>query len=153
MTTLDDARRFFAEEIRAVANLQSEVLVEALAKVPREAFLGDGPWEIAVASARRPGALTYRRTRDADPRNLYHNVLVAIDASRELNNGQPSALAASLDLLGLRPGETFVHIGCGVGYYSAIGANLVGISGRVLAVELDPDLAARAKANLAGFGQ
>src|SRR4029434_2853318 len=40
---LDTQRQFYAEEIRAVANLQSEVLVQAFAKVPREYFLGPGP--------------------------------------------------------------------------------------------------------------
>jgi protein-L-isoaspartate(D-aspartate) O-methyltransferase len=42
-----------------------------------------------------------------------------------------------------------VHIGAGVGYYTAILAKLVGSLGRVTAIEHEPQLAARAKANLA----
>ncbi len=38
----------------------------------------------------------------------------------------------------------------GVGYYTAIMAELVGPSGRVTGIEFDPELAARAKANFAG---
>jgi hypothetical protein len=100
---LDTQRQFYAEEIRAVANLQSEVLVQAFAKVPREYFLGPGPWQIVVPS--EPGSFSYRTTDDADPRHLYHNVLVAIDAERRLNNGQPSGLALWFDALDLQKGD------------------------------------------------
>ena len=96
-------RSFYAEEVRAVANLQNEALAEAFARVRREDYLGAGPWQIATpdswqgmtqGSAACEG---YRTTPDADPRHLYHNVLVAIDAARRLNNGQPASLAVWLD--------------------------------------------------------
>jgi len=41
---LDTQRQFYAEELRAVANLQSEALVQAFAKFPREHFLGLRNW-------------------------------------------------------------------------------------------------------------
>ena len=154
---LDDMRRFYAEEIRAVSNVQTEALAEAFARVRREDFLGPGPWQIAtpdswqaLAQGSSSGASSgYRTTPDADPRHLYHNVVVAIDAARRLNNGQPSALASWLDALQLRRGERITHVGCGVGYYTAIIAETVGPEGRVTGVELDSELAARARANLA----
>src|SRR5689334_4561560 len=95
---IDELRQYYAEEIRAVANVQTEALVAAFAKVLRENFLGPGPWQIVNPDswqAMSPGAKggSYRTTEDADPRHLYHNILVAIDASRGLNNGQPSGLA------------------------------------------------------------
>jgi len=89
VTGLDGLRRFYAEELRAVANLQSEALVRAFAKVPREHFLGPGPWRV-----RSPGFEGYWTTKDVDPKHLYHNVLVAIDPTRQLNNGHPSFLAS-----------------------------------------------------------
>ncbi len=46
LDALNLVRQFYAEELRAVANLQSEALVKAFAKVPREHFLGPGPWQI-----------------------------------------------------------------------------------------------------------
>jgi len=95
MNDLDLARAYYAEELRAVANLQSEALVRAFAKVPRERFLGPGPWQISTFTNE-----SYRTTPDADPRHLCHNVLVAIDATRYLNNGQPSLLAFLIDALG-----------------------------------------------------
>jgi protein-L-isoaspartate(D-aspartate) O-methyltransferase len=147
-STLEQARRFYADEIAAVAHVETPGLADAYARVPREAFLGPGPWQIAIPDASHTAA-TYRPTPDADPRHLYHNVVIAIDATRQLNNGQPAALAMWLDSLALRPGDVAVHVGCGVGYYTAIVAEVVGPTGAVLGIELDPDLAARAAANLA----
>lgn len=147
---LEDVRRAYAEEIAAVAHLEARALVEALARVPREAFLGPGPWQIArLFDAASP----YRTTADADPRHVYHDVVVAIDPARLLNNGQPSALARWIEAAAVGAGDRVLHVGCGVGYYTAILAELVGPAGRVLAYEVDPDLAARARDNLAAWPQ
>jgi protein-L-isoaspartate(D-aspartate) O-methyltransferase len=86
----------------------------------------------------------YRTTEDADPRHVYHDVLIALDESRGLNNGQPSLWAALLDHLKLSTGERVLHFGCGTGYYSAILAELVGQQGMVTAVEIDAKLAEKA---------
>jgi protein-L-isoaspartate(D-aspartate) O-methyltransferase len=147
MTASADAiRQFYAEELLAVCNLQSPALVRALATVPRERFLGPGPWRIrGMDGMFMPGATgTYRETPDADPRHLYHNVLVSIDPSRELNNGHPGTLASWIDLLRIRDGERIVHVGSGPGYYTAILAEMTGAGGSVTAIEIDPALAARA---------
>ncbi|HEX8889136.1 MAG TPA: hypothetical protein VF779_08160, partial [Pyrinomonadaceae bacterium] len=114
---IEDLRQFYAEEIRAVANVQSEAIVAAFAKVPREKFLGPGPWQIAnpdswQAMSSAKGGGSYRTTPDADPKHLYHNILIAIDASRHLNNGQPSGLAMWIDALEIEPGEKVLHVGC-----------------------------------------
>ncbi len=142
---LDQARRAFAEKIRALAGVRSPLLVEALATVRREDFLGPGPWQIL-----RPVelGLGYEWTPDDDPRHLCENVLVAIDAGRNLNNGEPVGLLRWLDGLGLAPGERVLHIGCGVGYYTAIAAVAVP-GGSVVGIEIDPRLAELARRNLA----
>ncbi len=44
-----------------------------------------------------------------------------------------------------------MHVGAGVGYYTAIMAHLAGSSGHVTGIELETDLAARAKSNLSAF--
>lgn len=152
-SSLDQLRRFFADEVAAIANVHTRALVDAFAAVAREQYLGPGPWQIALPGLdMMPGAKArYRTTADADPRHLYHNVVVAIDPARQLNNGQPSALALWMDALSLRRGARALHVGCGVGYYTAILAHAVGPTGRVVAIEYDPDLAARARANLAGL--
>jgi len=147
---LDGTRRVFAEEVRAVAHLESAALVDAFARVPREHFLGPGPWQIGIPDDQDR---KYRATPDDDPRHIYHDVLVALDPSRELNNGMPSALARWIEATAIEPGEAVLHVGCGVGYYTAIMAELVGPTGRVVGYEIEPQLAARARELLAPWPQ
>lgn len=148
---LASLRRSYAEEIWAVAGLRSQAVVEAFARVPRERFLGPGPWRLSLPELF--DGRGSRATPDADPRHLYHNVSVAVDPERHLWNGQPATLAQWLDRLALEPGERVLHVGCGPGYYTAILAEVVGAEGRVTAVEVDPALAARAAASLAPWSQ
>ena len=148
---LEQTRRAYAERLRVAARLRSDALVEALAHVPRERFLGPGPWQIVDRVT--PVGLKYGMTPDADPKHVYADVLIAIDASRGLNNGQPSGLASWIDSLDLRAGERVIHIGCGTGYYTAILAEIVGPGGRVVGVDIDPQLAQRARDNLSYLSQ
>jgi protein-L-isoaspartate(D-aspartate) O-methyltransferase len=142
------ARTRFAQEIQQQGKIQSVGLIEALASVPRENFMGPGPWKIVRAADMAKG---YQLTPDDNPRHLCDNVLVALDEQRRLNNGEPLALLRFLDSLTLSAGDRFLHIGCGVGYYTAIAAHAVGPQGSVVAVEIDPTLAARAKLNLQSY--
>src|ERR1700745_1013667 len=66
--TLEECRRFYAEEIRYAANLSTPALIEAFARVPRENFLGPGPWKIAGADLTGGGAI-YIPTEDDAPRH------------------------------------------------------------------------------------
>ncbi|HTV81673.1 MAG TPA: hypothetical protein VME18_03400 [Acidobacteriaceae bacterium] len=141
--TLEEVRRFFAEEIQYFANVKSPDLVAAFAKVPREMFVGPGPWKV--------GLTRFLETPDADPRHVYHNLPVSLDESRNLNNGQPGSLAIWIDALELKTGERVFHLGGGVGYYDAILAEVVGRTGAVVVAEVDADLAARAQRNLANY--
>jgi protein-L-isoaspartate(D-aspartate) O-methyltransferase len=147
---LEDRRRLYAEEIQAVAHISTPGLVDALAAVPREGFLPPGPWQIPFADPDRFGELLYRDTENADPKHVYHNVLVALDPSRQLNNGHPSSLCAWIDLLDIRPGARVFHLGCGGGYYTAIIAEIVGPTGFITAAEIDPRLAEIARQGLSG---
>ena len=142
---MKDVRRWFAEELRHTARVTSPAVVDAFATVPREHFCGPGPWR--VLSPMRMG--DYWTTENADPEHLYHDVLIAIDETRRLNNGQPSLWARLYDELDLTRGERVIHVGVGTGYYSAILAEIVGARGQVIAVEIDPNLAARSRYNLA----
>jgi protein-L-isoaspartate(D-aspartate) O-methyltransferase len=148
--SLAPQRRFFAEEVQIVANLRTPRLVEALATVPREQFLRPGPWLIrSEADLTNPP----RSTPDADPRHVLHNVVVAIDPARQLFNGMPSAIGTWIDALTLQPGDRVLHVGCGLGYYSALMAHCVGESGRVLAIDVDDSLVTEARTHLAPYPQ
>ncbi len=154
MTTLEDCRAFYAQEIRFAANLTTPGLVEAFARLPREKFLGPPPWLIGSAAARAlsvvgMGQMSYVSVED--PRDVYHNVVISLDRAKDINNGQPGSLALWIDALALKPGDCAFHLGCGAGYYTAILAEVVGTGGSVVGLELDPGLAARAKENLSGY--
>ena len=138
------ARQGYAEELRCTAPIREPAVVKAFATVPREHFLGPGPWRILSPMS----TAKYWTTDNADPRHLYHDVLVAIDEKRRLNNGQPSLWAHVYDQLSLTQGSHVMHVGAGTGYYSAVLAEIVGSTGRVTAIELDRSLAARARENL-----
>jgi protein-L-isoaspartate(D-aspartate) O-methyltransferase len=140
-------RAAFAEELREKSALADPRIVAAFASVPREDFIGRGPWLTL------PDAAGYRSTPDADVRHVYQDVAIALDPARMLNNGSPGFLARAIAALAPREGETVAHIGCSTGYYSAILAEIVGPSGRVIAVELAPDLVERARKNLARWKQ
>jgi len=144
MERLERVRREFAEKIGAMSAVRSAGLVDALGSVPREDLLGPGPWQILRLAEAERG---YELTPDDDPRHLYDNVLVALDASRNLNNGEPAFLLRCLDELDLSPRDRFLHVGCGVGYYTAVVAAAVA-DGTVVGIELDARLAARAIRNL-----
>jgi len=144
---VDEARRYYAEELRFVADLKREEVVDAFARVPREDFLAGPPWYVATPER------GYREVTGEDPRDTYHNVLYALDRKRHLNNGQPSFLARLIDECGATAGNHAVHIGCGSGYYTAILAELVGEHGHVTAIEIDDDLAAMARRNLGPWPQ
>ena len=111
--TLDDCRRFYADEIRIAAGIDSAALVEAYAHVPREKFMGPAPWQIAsgeMASMAIMGLRGKAYLTTDDPKDLYHNVLVALDPDRHLNNGQPSALARWMGALDLKTCDRVYHL-------------------------------------------
>ena len=78
MEDFSAVRRQYAELIRQRADLRSDRLVKALSEVPREDYLGPGPWKIM----RFVFPLKYEDTPDADPARVYDDVLVALDAHR-----------------------------------------------------------------------
>lgn len=115
--------------------------------MPREKFLTPGPWLVrGEADFGAP-----RLTPDADSRHVYHNYSIAIDATRQLFNGAPGVVAAQIDALNLTRGTRVLHVGTGLGYYSALMGHVVGETGRVVAIEVDQDLAAQAQLNLASI--
>lgn len=142
---LEIVRRAYAKQIMAAVGVSTLALEMAYASTPREDFLGPGPWQML----RRPGI--YTPTPDDDPVYLYTDALFGIVPARGINNGQPSLHAALLGAVGIKAGEHVVHVGAGTGYYTAIMTRLVGSSGRVTAIEFDPELASRATANLSNF--
>ena len=112
------------------------------------------PWE--VLSPQVLELLAQVRREDFVP--LAHRALAYAELEIPLGPkaGQamlaPKVQARLLQDLALAPGSLVLEIGCGTGYMSALLAHLVGPTGRVIALELDPALAEQARQNLAHAG-
>lgn len=146
-------RRHFAQEVLLNAGLLDPALQGAFARVPRELFFGPGPWQVAVMGFPNPASYRYLETSDDHPTQLYHNVALALDASQSLVTALPSSVALCLHALALQAGERVLHLGAGVGYYTAVMAELVGATGRVWATEVHTVLGARAQQALKPWAQ
>ena len=146
---IETRRRFYAEELRFTTRMRSPRVEAAFAAVPREKFVGDGPWRLKSLW----NMADYWTTDDADPKHVYHDVLIALDEKLGLNNGQPSLWAFLFDRLGVAAGDQVLHLGSGTGYYTAILAELAGAEGRVTAFEIEPSMVERARMALAPWPQ
>jgi protein-L-isoaspartate(D-aspartate) O-methyltransferase len=141
---IDEIRAFYAR-LMAVASGSSDPRLErAFETVPREAFVPPGPWQVVFKSR-------YIETPSADPSYLYQDLLIALDAKKRINNGEPSLHAAWLGAIAPQSGEAVTHIGAGTGYYTAILSMLVLPTGQVSAFEIDGSLAEKARRNLEPF--
>ncbi len=122
MTDFAALRRNMVDSQVAPSDVTDRRLMRAMAEVPREDF---------VAEAQKPVAY--------------------IDEALKLGNGRlmlpPMVVARMLQLARIEPGQAVLEIGCGTGYASAVMARL---GAKVVALESDAGLAARAKAALAG---
>ncbi len=65
---------------------------------------------------------------------------------------QPLTVAFMLELLQPVPGEKILDVGAGSGWQTALLTELVGKTGKVIAIERLPDLAAMAERNVARYG-
>jgi protein-L-isoaspartate(D-aspartate) O-methyltransferase len=142
--SLEKIRGVFAQLMAAVSGSSDPRLVRAFEIVPREAFLPPGPWQIGVY--RR-----YFQTPSADPAYLYQNVLVALDAAKGINNGEPFLHAMWIGAVSPKAGDVICHIGTGTGYYTAILSMLALPGGKVSGFEIDESLARMARENLEPF--
>jgi protein-L-isoaspartate(D-aspartate) O-methyltransferase len=144
MDSSEPCRLRYAEQIADMVRIRDPHIARAFATVPREDFLPPPPWTvISHGTATQTSALP----------DIYSNVLVAIDRRRGINNGEPALHAAWMDAASPQPGETVIHVGAGLGYYTAILAYLVDLGGRIEAYEYEEDLAAEAARNLRDYPQ
>lgn len=118
---------------------------DAVIATPRHRFvhrfrIGDGPL----------------RDNDADPAqnlpDIYSDAVMRhVDAVGDLlpsSNSQPSYVLFLLHLLGLEQGQAVLEIGSGSAWLAAIMAHLVGPEGRVVGIELLPDLSSQSRTDL-----
>jgi protein-L-isoaspartate(D-aspartate) O-methyltransferase len=96
--------------------------LRAMCKVPREDFV-----------------------RDEDEGRAELDMPLALDDSHVATISAPHAYLLSYRLLDLREGDRMLELGSGSGYGAALAAEIVGLHGSVVTVEIDPALAERAR--------
>jgi protein-L-isoaspartate(D-aspartate) O-methyltransferase len=129
-------RERLATRVVAANRIGSERVAAALHAVPRHLFLpGERP-----EAAYRNDAIVTKRDETGQPIS---------------SSSQPTIMAIMLDQLDLAPGQRVLEIGAGTGYNAALISHVVGPSGQVTSVDIDPELVAAAREHLdrAGFGE
>jgi protein-L-isoaspartate(D-aspartate) O-methyltransferase len=102
---------------------------QALRDVPRHLFVPDVPLDQAYAD----DAIVTKTIDDVPVSSI----------------SQPAIVAIMLEQLAPRPGGRVLEIGAGTGYNAALLAHLVGTNGHVTTIDLDEDIVAGARENLA----
>ncbi|MFL5898919.1 MAG: methyltransferase domain-containing protein [Solirubrobacterales bacterium] len=136
----DPAGRLRAKLVRSLHEsgwLRSDRVAQALAAVPREAFVRD------IAESRGLQAVYANEALPAkvDGRGRWVS-----------SSSQPSVMTMMLELLDPRAGERVLEVGGGTGYNAALLCELVGSKGRVTTIEIDRRLAGRARGALRESG-
>ena len=71
---IESARLFYAKELCRINHISSPDILRAFSTVPRERFVGLGPWMIQTSG-------TEYFTESDDPRNVYQDALIVLDAA------------------------------------------------------------------------
>lgn len=128
----DALRAALVSHLQSQDVLRDEDVTRAVSCVPRHIFLPAVSLRDAYADA-------------AIPTHWEHNVAVS-------SASQPAIVALMLEQLRVEPGMRVLEIGAGTGYNAALLSELVGPSGQVVTLDIDPEIVAEASAHLATAG-
>ncbi len=131
--SLAQLREELATRVVTANRIGSGRVAAALRAVPRHLFLPDLPPEATYAD----DAIVTKRDQGGQ----------AISSS-----SQPAIMAIMLDQLDLAPGQRVLEIGAGTGYNAALISHIVGASGQVTSIDIDPELVVTAREHLASAG-
>jgi len=124
--------RALIDALRDTGHIATPRVETAFRAIPRHLFLPDVPLETVYADDAIP-----TKKRDG----------AAISSS-----SQPAVMAVMLEQLNLQRGQRVLEIGAGTGYNAALMAHIVVDTGRVVAIDIDDDIVAGARAHVAAAG-
>ncbi len=126
MDVYEEKRKRLMERLRYELNLSDKVY-KAMLKVPRHLFVPEK-----------------------------YKIEAYVDTPLPIGFGQtisaPHMVAIMCELLDLKEGDKVLEVGTGCGYHAAVVAELVGKKGKVITIEVIPELAEMARANLKALG-
>jgi protein-L-isoaspartate(D-aspartate) O-methyltransferase len=128
-------REMLVRMLQRSGAIRSSNVAAAFRAVPREHFLPD----LALADVYRDDAVVTHRDEAGLPCS---------------SSSQPSIMAIMIEQAALLPGQRVLEIGAGTGYNAAVMREIVGAQGRVVTLDIQPDVAREAEAHLraAGYG-
>jgi protein-L-isoaspartate(D-aspartate) O-methyltransferase len=132
-TSLAGLRERLVAQVLQTSGIRDERIAAALRDVPRHLFLPHLPPEDAYLD----DAIVTKRDADGQPIS---------------SSSQPAIMAIMLDQLTLAPGQRVLEIGAGTGYNAALMRHIIGPSGTVVSVDIEAELADRAREHLASAG-
>jgi len=132
-SSLAQMREHLAARVITANRIGSSRVAAALRDVPRHLFLP----ELRPEAVYRDDAIVTKRDETGQPIS---------------SSSQPAIMAIMLDQLDLAPGHRVLEIGAGTGYNAALISHIVGPSGRVTSVDIDPELVRTAREHLARAG-
>jgi protein-L-isoaspartate(D-aspartate) O-methyltransferase len=113
--------------------IRSPAVAAAFRAVPRDCFLPG----VSVADAYRDDAIITHREPGGLPSS---------------SSSQPSIMAIMIEQAGLQPGYRVLEIGAGTGYNAAVLWEVVGSAGRVVTLDIQPEVAQEAEVHLRAAG-
>ncbi|WP_431873117.1 rRNA adenine N-6-methyltransferase family protein [Nocardiopsis eucommiae] len=147
-----DFQRMHAE--LAAGLTTTDAIRAAFADHPRHRFIPDLVW---------PDIQGLPLIRSADPQRWAAYVYASDPVVTQANDGgsgavntptssssAPQLMADMIEAAGVEPGMRVLEIGTGTGWNAAILASLVGPTGSVTSIEIDPTVAQRAERSLSG---
>jgi protein-L-isoaspartate(D-aspartate) O-methyltransferase len=124
--------------LEAFGAIRSAAVKRAFLAVPRELFVPEVAARDGVEAVYRVEAALVTRT---DRRGI------AVSSS-----SAPSIMAPMLEALDVEPGMRILEVGAGTGYNAALLSLVVGATGRITTIDIDPDIARTARAALKAGG-
>jgi ubiquinone/menaquinone biosynthesis C-methylase UbiE len=122
----------------ASADAQLSGLTPAVAFAQVQAIARDPPASQAAGADAEslPEPLQFYKGREIAPYMTYHGATWLVRQERQ----DEENCAALLKALNIKPGQTVCDMGCGNGFYTLKLAKLVGEKGRLLAVDIQPEM-------------
>jgi protein-L-isoaspartate(D-aspartate) O-methyltransferase len=142
---IDAARNAMVDDLLQRRIIRTPAVERAFRRVRRHAFALP-PYAVAV------DALAEEFVETDDPRRVYADVAVGIRPAENISCLRPSIVAQQIEELAPAEGMRALHVETGLGYATALLAELVGEHGSVVGTAYEEDLAELSAAFLAQEG-